>query len=167
MAMRHFDSRGFPKLKEIIREICQYVRGLEVEYTDYPFAGNIITPKNREYGNRIVSSDVDFVQGIPTKPFKVNGIYVVGGQVAYLPDSYNTGEHDLDMIVKTNADTVTFSRGVEYDILDELEKVLNDGKEDLLDKKEFVLDIFKEHREETPLRPPYLQIFPKMKRIDS
>jgi len=169
MARRHFDSKGFPKLKEIIREICQYVEGLEVEYTDPPFSGNVIDPRDTKYGNREVISDVDFVHGISKRPFKVNGIYVVGGQVAYLPDSYNTGKHDLDMIVKTNAEIVSFSPNVELLIWNNLSNVLENGKGSWEDRdgKEFVLDLFKEDKEFTPLEPPYLQIYPTIRRVDS
>ena len=165
MAKKHFDSKGFPKLKEIIRELCGYVEGLEVEYTNFPFTGNVFDP---EYGDRLIGWNVDFVQGIPQKPFKVNGIYVVGGQVLYLPDSYNTGEHDLDMVVKTNADRITFySFEVEGQILDHLANVLENEKgcSPDRDKKEFVLDLFDIDRESP--EPPYLQIYPVVKRVES
>jgi len=168
MARRHFDDNGFPKLKQIIGEICQYVEGLTVEYIDYPISGNIIDPRNTVFGNRIISVNVDFIQGIPNTPFKVNGIYIVGGQVAYLPNSYNTGEHDLDLVVKTNANRVTFSSEVEDLILYNLANVLENGKGCYIDriKKEFALDLFFVHKE-NPLEPPYLQIYPILKRVDS
>jgi hypothetical protein len=168
MARRHFDSKGFPKLKEITKEICDYVEGLEVEYTDFPISGNVIDSRNTKYGEEIISSDVDFVQGIAERPFKVTGIYVVGGQVPYLPDSYNVGEHDLDMIIKTNADRVTFSPEIESQIWIMLSNVLEDGKGYWIDRntKEFVLDLFDGTRE-NPLKPPYLQIYPVVKKVDS
>lgn len=166
MARRHFNIRGFPKLDKIIREICGYVEGLEVEYTDHQSVGNVVDSKKTKYGNRIVSSSVDFFQGIPTRPFKVNGIYVVGGQFAYLPESYNTG-HDLDMVVKTNADRVTFSPDVESDICCELSNILNNGNGCWTDRdtEKFALHLFDKDMEENPLKPPYLQIYPTMERV--
>lgn len=163
MAKRHFDKNGFPKLNNILSEIRRYVSGLEVEYTDFPFAGNVIDPRNTRYGDRFVCLDVAFVQGIQKKPFKVQGVYVVGGQVAYLPDSYNTGEHDLDMVVRTNANQVTFSLDVQTAILLNLNKILNNGKEDS-DTKAFVLDMFEDI--EIPLTSPYLQVYPEIKKVE-
>lgn len=167
MARRHFDDKGFPKLKEIIREICRYVEGLEIEYTDFPFCGNVIDPRNTEHGYRLISPEVDLVQGISRRPFKVDGVYIVGGQVPYLPDSYNKGEHDLDMVVKTNTDRVTFSHRVESQIWHNLANVLENGRGCFTDrdKKEFALDLF--DGEESPLEPPYLQIYPLMKKVES
>jgi hypothetical protein len=57
----------------------------------------------------LVSEGVDFVQGISAKPFRVRGIYVVGGQVDYLPESYNFGNHDLDLVFKTNVQKLTLT----------------------------------------------------------
>lgn len=168
MARRHFDGKGFPRLKKITGEICGYVEGLEVEYTDYPFTGNVIDPRKTKYGDRLICQEVDFVQGISEQPFKVNEIYVIGGQVPHLPDSYNTGEHDMDMIVRTNAKMVTFTPGIEYGIFHNLANVLENGKGCWIDrvKKEYSLDLFDEDGEDQ-LYPPYLQIYPIVKKVES
>lgn len=169
MARRHFDSKGFPKLNEIIMEICQYVEGLEIKYTDFPFTGDVIDPRNTKYGKETIIENVDFVQGISERPFKVNEIYIVGGQVAYLPKAYHTGEHDLDMIVRTNANRVTFTPGAGGAIWLNLGDILNNGKgcSSERDGKKFALDLFDEHKKINPLEPPYLQIYPIMKKVES
>lgn len=164
MARRHFDDNRFPKLDEIIKEICVYIEGLEIEYTDFPLTGNVIDPRDNKYGNRVVSSDADFVQGIPERPFKVNGIYVVGWQVPYLPNSYNK-KHNLDLLVKTNAERVTFSPQVEGDIWYNLESVLEHGKDIWTGKhNKFALHVYTDD-EEAMLDPPYLQIYPTVKKV--
>jgi len=168
MARRHFDNKGFPNLKRIIKEICEYVESLEIEYINFSSMGNIIDTNNTAHGHREVSYDVDFAPDLSKKPFKVKGIYVVGGQVAFLPDSYNTGNHDLDLVVKTNVGVVSFSDQAEGGVLCGLGDILNNGKGCWTDRetKEFALDLF-DDEPEAPLKPPYLQIYPLIKRTDS
>ncbi|MFC1691061.1 hypothetical protein ACFL0W_02660 [Nanoarchaeota archaeon] len=177
MARRHFEQNGFPNIERIIKEICSYVGELELEYTgleseypDRPLQGNIINSKKTRYGRRVISSDLSLVEGLPKRPFKVNEIYVVGSQVEYLPDSYLTGEHDLDLVVTTNAEAVTGSSLVEYEILSNLLNILNNLRrehihEDFYKTKEFVIGLV-DAQPHNPLEPPYLQIHPIMKKVE-
>ena len=164
MARRHFNAEGFPKLDAIVREICGYVGGLEVEYTALPPRGNVIDPSNTPHGERVVSEGVDFIEGIPPTPFKAKGIYVVGGQASYLPRSYHRGNHDLDMVVTTNAREVAFTPDVERDvdverdIWHELCSILNDGRRETKVGKEFFLDLFCEGGEQ--IEKPYYKLYP-------
>ena len=164
MARRHFDGTGLPKTEEIIREICQYVGGLGVVFTGRAFRGDVIDLRPTRYGSRIISRDADFVQDVSKNPFKVNRIYVVGGQVRFLPESYN-GERDLDMIVETNAGEVASFPQVTRDICYKLSKILNNGMspEFIIEtnRKRYVLDLFL-----GPVKPPYLQIYPLLQKVE-
>lgn len=150
MAKRHFDEKGFPKLKEITFEICEYVKGLEIKLiNENPYFGNIL-----DFKNQIIEKDVIFNYPLDIKPFKVKRIYVVGEQVKYLPNSY-LGEHNLNLIIETNINKITTPKPEIHNIIiHNLEKTINN-------EKEFKLNFIIEGK----LKSPYLQIYPKMKKV--
>ena len=107
MARRHFDARGYPKLEMIIQEMQRYLKKIKVEYIESNLARIIDTNFPTSSDKRVIFGQVELANGMPTAPFTLKSVTVVGGQVAYLPESFNTGSHDLDIYV-------TFHGGSQY-----------------------------------------------------
>ncbi len=107
-------------------------------------------------------SDAEFMSGISASPFIVLSIYVVGGQVDFLPSRFNVGEHDLDLRFRTNARDVCKNRGMDGVFSHHLSSFLNDGRyfNSLMPKK-YVIHIMDSYG----LHSPYLQVYPQLDRV--
>lgn len=164
MAMRHFNGNKLPMLDVIASEITDYFTELPNRYRHV--AAKILTDKN--FGKDIdvfkfteedmtVMALMQCIQTVPERSVKINGIYVVGSQVAHLPESYLQGNHDLDIILRTNIIEVIENPNVRNLSVLLLKYHMNDRYGVSQQPKEHFLDIVHEDSRE-PLRKPYLKI---------
>lgn len=164
MAIQHFDDAGFPKLEVIASEIMEYFTNLPTTYRR--IATKILTEKNFSKGidifnfteeSAIAMALMQCQQSVPEKPVKVNGIYVIGSQAEHLPDSYLTGNHDLDIKLRTDIGEVIQNPDIRTLSVLLLKYHMNDRYGIASQPKEGFIDIVHEDHNE-PLREPYLQI---------
>ncbi|NQU79319.1 hypothetical protein HQ545_06150 [Candidatus Woesearchaeota archaeon] len=158
MAKRHFDERGHPDLDLISEEIHDYFGNLSERYTaiardiliahNFGRNFNVMAPKQEDYLAMMLAADM---KAMPDKPAKVNEIYVIGGQVPFLPDSYNAGDHDLDLRVETNLEQLYPGTNLASLPLEVLHYFMNDRTDGK--SREFQIDISHE-----PIYGPRLQI---------
>lgn len=91
----------------------------------------------------------------PDECVDIEALYVVGSQANYLPDSYLLGNHDLDIVIKS--DLFERNSGVAPLCMLMLNYYLNDVNE-IPDSKEYLLDVT--HIDQTNLLlNPYYQFF--------
>ncbi|MBI2664844.1 hypothetical protein HYX10_05910 [Candidatus Woesearchaeota archaeon] len=155
MAGRHFDGGGKPRLSEIASEICGYVGRLEIRV--HGSHCDVVAPQGLA-GNTVVASNVRVFN--PDAGFRVLNIYVVGSQAACLPESYLSGEHDLDLAVLTNISKIC-SYPAELLILAAMSNILNNGGNS---SREFSFDIL-DPTQRIALFPPYIQIYPEFEKV--
>lgn len=172
MAKRHFDEKGHPKLDELTQEIVDYFSYWSKSYF-WQLANHAVSehlqgiPFQSEYiPFRFVQylGSSDFLWK-PRPPLKLHAVYVVGSQASHLPDSYLTGDHDLDLVLHTNLAEESVPNLVErVYVMDFLRHVLNDGKNkrDNFTGKEYHIDInMNAARTNGPIRIPNYKLYPK------
>jgi hypothetical protein len=164
MAMRHFSSNGLPKLDEITSEITEYFTDLPTKYTH--IASEILIEKkfgeNIDFFNLteedlIVMALTECLEEVPKNSVQIDGIYIIGSQAEQLPDNYLLGNHDLDIIIKSNIHKVVKNPDVRNLSILLLKYHMNDRYGVANQPKEGFLDIIHEESSNR-LKKPYLQI---------
>ncbi len=165
MARKHFDRRGYPKLKMIAGEIIQYLSHLPETYLQQ--VDQIIKENNygMNLGPAYLNDEVDSLvyellrnrEKRPSVPVTVNGIFVVGGQAVFLPDSYHTGDHDLDIKIVCDIETSAADELTRNFVIGTLYYKLN-GKDGIKrNSKDFLIDVA--HAcDNDPLKKPFFEI---------
>ena len=167
MARRHFDEGGHPNIDLIRSELCHF-SGEET----YRTVNRLFELKGLDgFSGEQLEAAINYLglfgQFVPILP-RINGIYVVGSQARHLPESYLTGNHDLDLILRTTPDELfgenpmvhrnTLRELLRYFMNDPTKKLENPtGKKSV--SKEFFIDIYDETMV-GGLKQPNLQIHP-------
>ena len=167
MAKRHFDERGFPNIDLIRSEICDFSG--EESYVTVARMAQLLGSEG--FADEQLESAINymglfgqFVHTLPT----INQIDIVGSQSLHLPESYLTGDHDLDLILRTtphesfDADPIvqrfTLRELLRYFMNDPTKQLENPSGERTA-SKEFFIDIYDETMV-GGLKQPNLQIYP-------
>ena len=167
MARRHFNENGFPKLELLIKDILDFFDNLKISPNGS--RTNVTYLGTSPYIDKMINLNgpITLKRKRRQDRFRIEEIYVVGGQAEYLPERYNTGKHD---VFRTNVKEITNDNNIAGDFLYFLTSHLNDGiySWEQADTKEFFIDLHEEYNYLGYLNlvhPPYLQIYPKMRKV--
>ncbi|MFT4282987.1 MAG: hypothetical protein ACMXX6_01030 [Candidatus Woesearchaeota archaeon] len=135
MARVHFDRFGFPDFNYIIEDINNMLSSYYIKNKDLLL--------NDDFRVRTFSSE-----DVPKGFFKLKELYVIGGQAIHLPHNYKIGNHDLDLIILTNAEDI--KPGIDlgmifwYDISNGL------NPKGSFDNKKYFVDLHDKNKPEKP-----------------
>ena len=135
MARVHFDKFGFPDFDYIIHDINNMLSGYCIENKDLLL--------NDDFRAKTFSSE-----DVPKGFFKLKELYVIGGQASHLPHNYKIGNHDLDLIILTNAEDI--KPGIDLGMIFwyDISKGLN--PKGSFDDKKYFIDLHDKNKPEKP-----------------